>query len=402
MKIHYLYFPLLVLITATVVYARDYRFDGKISPEVLGNYLSRSITFLDLLTEKGNLSDNIRMLTSSGAKFIGRSVYVWGHETQLPSRVELARKNAPKVHQADPDIILQACVFEIVTREVEQLAVPAWAFQALGQPVQRRNFRYEDMLYPSGRGRNQWGRLKDGSVPDISRPETKLWFYYAAVSYIDAGIEAIHFGQAEIMNGNDPHSEHWWQVLSLVRQYAARHARRHFLLCDAHVPHGGLLYKDRLLFDFHSFPLRIAEEPDRSQEGVLRVGFVDSIYGRSRGGVAPSGWRCEHLPYLVELDNWGVSHRPGQPGAGGCWVWGYDEICWFAHQDAAYRNHWLHYAWNWVREHDAAGFLEMPGSRCLDSAVAGKRWYFANTPSEATPDGFGQEETIRQIWAADR
>ena len=134
------------------------------------------------------------------------------------------------------------------------------------------------------------------SVPDISRPETKLWFYYAAVSYIDAGIEAIHFGQAEIMNGNDPHSEHWWQVLSLVREYAAQHARRHFVLCDAHVPHGGLLCQDRLLLDFHSFPLRIAEVPDRPQEGVLRVGFVDSIYGHSRGGLTPSGWRANICP----------------------------------------------------------------------------------------------------------
>jgi hypothetical protein len=35
-------------------------------------------------------------------------------------------------------------------------------------------------------------------------------------------------------------------------------------------------------------------------------------------------------------------------------------------------------------------------------AVAGKRWYFADTPSAASPDGFGEEETIRQIWASDR
>ena len=97
-----------------------------------------------------------------------------------------------------------------------------------------------------------------------------------------------------------------------------------------------------------------------------------------------------------------MSHRPGQAGVGGCWVWGYDEICWFAHQSTAYRNQWLHYAWNWVREHDAAGYLEMPGSRLLEGAVAGKRWYFANTPSAATPDGFDQEETIRQIWAGDK
>jgi hypothetical protein len=104
-----------------------------------------------------------------------------------------------------------------------------------------------------------------------------------------------------------------------------------------------LLYGDHLLLDFHSFPLRIVEVPERPQEGVLKMGAMDSIYGRSKGGVVPSGWRGEHLPYLVELDNWDVSDRPGQPNVGGCWVWGYDEISWFAHQNEAYRNQWLGY-----------------------------------------------------------
>jgi hypothetical protein len=154
-----------------------------------------------------------------------------------------------------------------------------------------------------------------------------------------------------------------------------------------------------LLFDFHSFPLRIVEVPERPQEGVLKMGAFDSIYGRSNGGVSPSGWRCEHLPYLVELDNWGASDRPGQPNVGGCWVWGYDEISWFAHQDEAYRKQWLRYAWDWVREHDPNGFFQMPGSRILHSPVNGEYWYYANTRSEAVPQGFGQEETIKAIWA---
>lgn len=385
---------------SAAAWGREYGFDGSISEPVLRNYLSRSITVLDLLTGKGDLDDNLRMLKHTGAKFAGRSLYVWGHEADLPRKLELARRNVPKVRQTDPEIILQACIFEIVSRQVERLPVPGWAFQALGLPAEQRNFRYADMLYADGRLRDHWGR--DASVPDVSRPETRLWFYYLAVSYVDAGIEAIHFGQAELMNGNDPQLEHWSHVLALVRQYAAKHARRRLVLCDAHVPGGGLRVGDRLLLDFHSFPLRIEEVPDRPQEGVLRVGFVDGIYGRSRGGLTPSGWRCAHLPFLVELDNWGVSDRPGQPRVGGCWVWGYDEISWFAHQPEAYRNQWLRYAWKWVREHDAAGYLQMPGSRCLHAPVHGKDWYFANTRSPRTPDGFGQEETIRAIWTADQ
>jgi hypothetical protein len=161
-------------------------------------------------------------------------------------------------------------------------------------------------------------------------------------------------------------------------------------------------HEGNLLFDFHSFPLRIVEVPEKPQEGILKMGAFDSIYGRSMGGVSPSGWRCDHLPYLVELDNWGVSGTPGQPHAGSCWVWGYDEISWFAHQDQAYRNRWLRYAWNWVREHDPNGFFQMPGSRVLHAPANGHGWYYGNTKSEATPRGFGQEETIKEIWAEAR
>ena len=92
--------------------------------------------------------------------------------------LERARQQIPKVHAADPQMILQACIFEIVTSQVNQVPVPEWAFVALGQPVEQRNFRYADMLYPDGKRVNQWGR--NGSVPDVSRPETKLWFYFLA------------------------------------------------------------------------------------------------------------------------------------------------------------------------------------------------------------------------------
>jgi len=40
------------------------------------------------------------------------------------------------VHAADPQMILQACVFEIVSKDVEKLPVPAWAFK---RSVSRRN-----------------------------------------------------------------------------------------------------------------------------------------------------------------------------------------------------------------------------------------------------------------------
>jgi len=401
MRLSLPFISLLSLLLGNPAFAHDYRFDGNMSEDVLRNYLSRSMTLMYLLTGHGDFEDNVRMMTNCGVKFAGRAVYQWGREEggepALPQKLERAKRNAARIHAIDPDVILQACVFEIVSRDVENLPVPSWAFEALGRPVERRNFRYEEMIYPSGRGSNQWGR--GASVPDVSRTETKLWFYYLAASYIDAGCEAIHFGQAELMNGNDPNLDHWLEVLKLTRAYAAKSARRHFVVCDAHVPHGGLVRNGQLLFDFHSFPLRIEETPEKPREAQLRVGYTDALYGRSKGGVAPSGWKCEHLPYLVEFDNYGRSRKPGEPNMGRFWVWGWDEITWFSQQPERYRNDWLHYAWNWVREHDPAGYLQMPGFRCLSGAADGKRWYDVNKSSTATPNGFGQEEAVRKIWS---
>jgi hypothetical protein len=203
---------------------------------------------LSLFAGTGDLEDDLRMLTSIGAKFIGRSLCLWGGEAALLDNLEKAKQQVLAAVKADPEMLLEACIFEIVTTEVEQIAMPGWAFSALGRPIEKRNFRYADMLYPDGRRVDQW--RPGSSVPDVSRPETKLYFYFLARSFIDAGFEAIHYGQVEIMNGNDPDLTHCSQVSTLARSYATTHARRHMVLCDAHVPHGGLVRDGHLLLDY--------------------------------------------------------------------------------------------------------------------------------------------------------
>src|SRR5258708_1114420 len=119
----------------------DYHFDGAISRVVLENYLDRSISMEGLLNGRGDLDDNIRMLDHTGAKFIGRSICLWGGEGKLISNFERARVQVPKVFASDPDRILEACIFEIVTPQVDSVPVPRWAFKAMGLRAEKRNFR---------------------------------------------------------------------------------------------------------------------------------------------------------------------------------------------------------------------------------------------------------------------
>ncbi|HEY4416616.1 MAG TPA: hypothetical protein VGO57_13080 [Verrucomicrobiae bacterium] len=384
--------------------APDFHFDGTISRPVLENYLSRSISFTELLHD--DLSqprdrrgvdprDNLRLLLDSKAKFIGRALMLWGHEENLSNFLATAKPYADRLHRADPDIILQAAAFEIVTKDVNTLSIPADVLREFGQPVTNRAFRYDDMLYADGHFVDHWG--KGASVPDMSRLETRMWFYFLATRYIDAGIEAIHFGQVGLMDNHDPHHAGWLDMLGRVRAYAHLHARRHLLLCDAHTPTGGYVEDGKLLFDFHSFPLRIVAITNAPYKGGLQVGYADSIFNRSKGGLTPSGWSCDHLPYLVEFDNFG-NHHPGQLSASP-FIWGWDEITWFALMPEADRNAWLWYAWNWVHLTDPNGHLEMPGSRVLrPGKPEGPNWYWANTRSAACPNGFNTEETIRNLW----
>ncbi|MCY3024524.1 MAG: hypothetical protein NTW87_36575 [Planctomycetota bacterium] len=386
-----------LLLTAGAAFAASereaYHFDGRSSREVLERYLARAITQLGL-SHSAQRAEDIRMLKNAGAKFIGRAAYLWGHPGDDEAYFRQCQETAGLVHQADPDMLLQACVFEAIYDGVNKLPVPAWVFEEFGLKPEQRNFSYDAMLFDKDKFKNHW--CPGASVPDMSKLETRMWFFYRARRYIDAGYEGIHFGQVHLMNQNDPGHRHWFDVLGRIRAYAATHARRHLVLCDAHTH--GVVEIGKLLFDFHAFPLRIKDVPDKPQQCILEMNHIDSIFGRSKGRQTPSGWTCEHLPYIVELDNWGSSGKGGKAHMP-AWGWAYDEICWFARQPPESRNEWLRYAWKWVREHDPNGWLQMPGQRCLADPINGVHTYYANTKSKDAPQGFDQEETIKAIWA---
>ncbi|MGK0187355.1 MAG: hypothetical protein ACI9R3_003142 [Verrucomicrobiales bacterium] len=301
------------------------------------------------------------------------------------------------VHADDPDVVFQGCLFEIITKDVNKVKIPPWVFEDFGLPVTDRTFSYEAMLNDRGKFVDHWRR--GSSVPDVSKVESQLWFYFLAGSYMEIGCEAFHLGQIELIGMNDPEREAWTGLLQKIRERAGKHARRNWVLLDAHVPLGGMLKDGVSLIDFNSFPLRIKEVPDKPREGVLEVNHLDAIYKKSKGGQSPSGWRCESLPYLVEFDNFGRNRKPNVADANSIFAWGWDEISWFAQQDEAYRNRWLRYARDWIRETDPNGHLQMPGCRMLSCPNESSGSYRANAKSPACPIGYSQEETIRALWS---
>ena len=385
-----------------------YIFDESgITRDNLENYLGKAVTMAEFLTVDPFCNDatypdkerDIKLIQNIGAKFIGRSIYRWGGEEAFnnPDFLDNAKIQVAKVHENDPDVVFQAALFEAVSTQVNNIRIPEWVFVEFGMSAEQRNFRYDEMLNPSGKFVDFWG--KGASVPDITQTETKLWFMFLAGSYINAGCEALHLGQIALIGMEDQNYEHWAKTLDKIRGYAGKYARRNWVLLDAHTPFGGMVVNGRSLLDFNSFPLRIKEIVENPQQCILEKGYIDAFFGRSEGGLTPSGWYCESLPYLVEFDNFGVSDTPGHATVDSHFVWGYDEITWFCLQNEAYQKEWLHYAYNWVRENDSVGFLQMPVCRIMVTGDGQPvRKCHANTRTPDFPHGMNLEETIKEIW----
>jgi len=392
---------------------RNYSFKGSISEEVLRNYLSRAVNHFYFETlHADDIAQNKRFVLSTGAKFIGRASTMWvmvGNDEEVITQYSKALKD---IHESDPEIIFEACIFETAFTSVEQIAVPAQVFVSFGAEPENRSFKYNAMLFPGGKFVDHWG--KGSSVPDMTQPETQMWFYYRSMQYIDAGFECLHMGQVHLIGADDTGYKCWTKVMNMIRDYASANARRNFVLINAHT-HGITGEDGLLLFDFHRYPIRgvvpeseINHKPgeEAPQKIILRQGHSDSLFNRSLGGITHNGWSSEMLPYLVELDNY-CGHTPDLVDKADAWWWGFDEISWYANQPFWYQRYWLDYAYSWIKAvDDGQGSLEMPGTRTAairsgDDLMTIHQRYFYPYDKTYSDKGTNTEEIIRAIWIND-
>ena len=392
----------------------NFKFDGNMSREVLESYLSRSVTAGSLF-ETETLEDDLRAIKRLGVKFIGRAANIWYMLEDDEIHFAKAKALADAVHAQDPEIILQACVFEIVTKRMDEQKIPAYVFEAFGKPVEDRCFRWDDarMLplegepeyeFPEGRPAG-----KCGCMPDLNRDEARMWFYYRATKYIDCGYEALHMGQIHLYTAEDRGMKKTYELFQMIRDYAAKNARRHKVLMDAHTH--GVSVNGKLMFDYHAMPFTRA--PLEYYEGerlvLVREGF-------SEGGENPNGWSGEQMPYLMEYDNWGGrmyeegDHDKFSRHELALWQWwGYDQIGWFANQTEEIRNHFLEYTYRWTQVNNPHAFFQMPFRRMLSDArvtmvrgdngeMGTNAYYQINNKSEKCPMGFNQEDMMKACW----
>ncbi|MHB8962404.1 MAG: hypothetical protein ACYC5K_04545 [Saccharofermentanales bacterium] len=447
--------------SAQVSAASSFYFRDTMSESVLRQYVSRAVTLSGLcsvgIEEDPIIEEDIRMLLRTGAKYIGRAAYYsWSGELndrEIERHYALAKDAAAQVHAADPEIILQAGVFEIIYKgTVNNTKIPVWVFKAFGLPAEDRNFRWSDMVFPAG---NQfapgfWGNQTSG-VPCIYKTETQMYFYYSICRYIDAGFESIHLGQVEMMMEykTEQYEKYWDLVLQKSRAYARTHARRGIVLfdCHVHLGSGGLKIGSRLLMDIQAAPMNPIETVQK--DGALMCEISDyrdndaQWIGRIQGGEHPLGFTVEVNPTLIEFDNYGPLTGQGVSNGNGYGAWGYDDVTWFALQPSWYRDQFLLESDRYLKTHclDSLGrqvyFLQLSCRRVITPApnfpvmayapgegfnvdflfdytsdentgivfnddntftLTVRKDYRSNRQSDGCPNGFGQEDTIRQIF----
>lgn len=383
-----------------------------LSETQLNYYLDRAVShFYFHSMDAGYLNASKQFVLGTGAKYIARASTMWGMGGGDAQLIANQAAVIADVHASDSEVVFEACIFETVFTSVEQIPIPAFVFEAFGLEPENRNFDYESMIFENENYVDQWGA--GGSVPDITRIDTQMFFYYRAVLFIDAGFEALHMGQIHLYASADKNYKITTNLHNMIHSYAAGHARRGWVLLNAHT-HGDIGSDGLLLFDFHSFPSRINEPKDSvahaatgdtPQRVIYGIGELDSIYGKSRGGMTHAGWYTNMLPYLVELDNW-AGYDPNlldKPDRGSIWTWGFDEISWFANQPAGYQAEYLDYAYNWITLVDGEkGHFAMPGTRTAAIKTGDtipQIIFFPFMPADY-PGGSGVEEIIKSVWTA--
>ncbi len=368
----------------------DFTFKGSISEKVLNNYLSRAISYVN-----ANSEDAIRAILNTGTKYVCRSAAEWYpsqwfEDTYFPIYKELFAK----AHAVDPEIIFEGTIFETTGKDINTIKIPAFVFEAFGKKPEDRTFDHRKTLFPDGYGKNMWA--EGYSLPDITQLETQMFIYYRACKMIDIGIEAIHLGQTKQTGRNDREFKCWTKVISLIREYAKKNARRNYVIINSHHPSYDFKSANGvMLVDFNMSPLRPkayrkAGDPISPQKCVLDM-EDDAPYGKGLKGTSPSGWTTNHYPYLVEFDNYAPSAEDS--------VWEMDEISWIVSQPDDYRRSFQTEVRKMVSDLKDSGHVALIGKRSTSSTTNGVELYMMNN-SKYCEGGFSDEEAIIAAFKA--
>lgn len=447
-----------------------YEFRGSMSEEVMHRYLDRAIQMnslphmwapdfmdgpqygpgYDPWTNKAPLYDPayphgrlLKMILNTGAKFVFDTAILFNSDNQamdyLSWIIQTLKNDNDFLHAADPEIICGASFAEVVPNKPIKVLLPPpgvismfWYSRPSSADPLYFDYKLMQIDYTHPLGRDPTNSYDHNYHLDLSKPEAMMWYYWLAVKCIDAGCEAIHFG--DLFDGcvgypvTDAGNIHLWNLTQTIRLYARFHARRGVVLLDTHASNDpadknrahylyGWYYdpgtplpdwQRQLIFDFHSLgTYYVRDSSQKCSDSTSRASWGTSVlpvtlsYGsgllnHSKGGLNPQGWLCSHNPVLCRFDNGGIDEDAGCLAHPRRTMWapdtyGYDNTSWFARQKPDQRQAIIAYTYYLIKCVDPYSHFCMPGSLLIRQEKGDDNSrYFA----------FSEELMIKTLWNA--
>lgn len=431
------------------IWSQNYSFQGSISEEVLQNYLDKRVSMIGMCTDGLNDVENypesvreadIDGLIDMGAKYINRMVGWWEYPSPSdddlwPKFMQRIDDNIEKIHAGDPEIIIEAGLMEVLTNSVNTPGlIPNYVFEAFG--IAPRLLNKENMIYseedaeviriytnPSPGSGVEIGDRRSW-IPDITRIETQIWYYYLATTYIQKGIEALHFGQSTLINRKDIGNKELWGLIQKIRDYAKDYNRGIVVINGSPAYYEPDLqmtlnewqyyfpesdYDSHLLYDFWEAKLHLKEDPNNCPSAYIDGASIPNMDFTNIGGIHPQGFRVKEnfASYVFDFDD--VKEITGCEAIGEQHVYGWDESSWFAFSNPIFRKTFLKYAHYKIKCLRDNGTLTMPGRIPVKTQPSNQNegpeifynWRGVHPTINGEPvlEGDGELEVMKEIWS---
>lgn len=131
-------------------------------------YLDRVLKFNLFDSDFKNAMSDLRTVFNTGAKIILHASAPKRAGDWDAQRLIFTKFYIDLAHSLDPELIFDAYITDHISPTIRYIPIPAAVFEAFGLPVQKRFFD------PAG-----------------DETEKKLWYYFRATQFMDAGFESI-------------------------------------------------------------------------------------------------------------------------------------------------------------------------------------------------------------------
>jgi hypothetical protein len=389
--------------------------------------------------------DMLRMIDNIRPKMVSTAITQWFvNWWDWNTHMTRCSVSVASIKAIDNDIVIQGAPNEFIHRDmVANWNIPQYVLTEFNVSNHGLHFNVYDMAYTdymTNSSHNYFDYGFHGNpaepnaiVPDITRLESQMWYFYMATQFIDFGCESISFSNIKATSQSAGANLAWQNVIQRIRNYADNRSDIRFLLVTAQVDASMtnmIKVGNDLLLDFDTAPLRPLEDLTNLNTSwgggaIVTESNCSQLFNNTFGGKNPSGWECVHNPGQVFLDNFGSSFNGIGTVSSLCWLpYHFDDISWYGVQDETYRNNWINYAYNKTKCIDPNLWFVPTVKRNTtyptSNTNSGTKVYCANranpsffpppvtvnTPVIGNPDrinlqefvGFNQEDAIRDLF----